>query len=158
MSTALKRSPGSGRQRQAGFTLLEAVVALALVAAAALPLYALFSRSLDGLFRAAEVNRESEAALAAIAFLGGVNPMDRPQGEEPMGPYRIVWTSRELVPAGDAIGYPRGLSLYQVALYEVTGAVTREGRTWFTTSLRQVGFRKVREMLPFAAPAAPSRG
>jgi general secretion pathway protein I len=137
----------------AGFTLLEAVVALALVAATVVPLYGFFSRSLDGLFRAADANRESEASLTALAYLEGLNPLERPTGEEPLGPYRLRWTSQEIVPRADAIGYPRGLGAYQVALYEVTAEILRGGRVWVTLPVRLVGYRRVREMLPFTAPA-----
>lgn len=141
---------------QGGFTLLEAVVALALIAAAVLPLYAFFSRSLDGLYRAAEANRESQASLTAIAFLSGLNPMERPTGEDVLGPLRLRWRSREVVPTTDAIGYPRGIGLYQVALYEVTGEILQDGRVRSTVAIRLVGYRRAREMMPFAAPQ--SRG
>jgi general secretion pathway protein I len=140
------------RQTQAGFTLLEAVVALALIAAAALPLYAFFSRSLDGLYRAAEANRESQASLTAIAFLSGLNPMERPTGEDTLGTLHLRWKSREVVPTTDAIGYPRGLGLYQVALYEVTGEILEGSRVRATVAVRLVGYRRARQLLPFAAP------
>jgi len=143
-------------EAEAGFTLLEAIVALALVAAAVLPLYAFFSRSLDGLYRTAEANRESQASLTAIAFLSGLNPMERPTGEDVLGPMRLRWRSREVVPTTDAIGYPRGLGLYQVALYEVTGEILEAGRVRSTVAIRLVGYRRMREMLPFAPPQ--SRG
>lgn len=146
-----------GRTGQAGFTLLEAVVAIALVAAAALPLYTFFSRSLDGLYRAAQANRESETSLSAIAFLSGLNPMERPTGEDALGPVRVRWKSRELVPATDAMAYPRGLGIYQVALYEVTGEILDGARVRATVAIRLVGYKRARELLPFAAPA-PSRG
>jgi len=149
-------SPGTAgrREREAGFTLLEAVVAIALVAAAALPLYAFFSRSLDGLYRAAQANRESETSLSAIAFLSGLNPTERPTGESPLGPLRIRWNSRELVPATDALAYPRGLGIYQVALYEVTGEILDGTRVRTRVAIRLIGYRRVRELLPFAAPAS----
>jgi general secretion pathway protein I len=145
------------RHRQSGFTLLEAVVAIAILAAAALPLYAFFSRSLDGLYRVAEVNRESQASLTAISFLNGLNPMDRPSGEEPIGGLRLRWKSNELVPAMDSIGYPRGIGLYQVALYEVTGEILEAGRVRSTVTIRLVGHRQARQVLPFAAPQSSSR-
>lgn len=147
----------AGAEAAAGFTLLEAVVAIALVAVAALPLYAFFSRTLDGLYRAAEVNRQSETSLTAITFLSGLNPMERPSGETELGSLRIRWTSRELVPATDVMAYPRGLGIHQAALYEVTAELLDGTRLRTTVALRLVGYRRVRELLPFAAPA-PVRG
>jgi general secretion pathway protein I len=140
------------RHRQGGFTLLEAVVAIALVAATALPLYAFFSRSVDGIYRAAEANRESQAGLTTISFLAGLNPMERPSGEEGIGALRLRWTSREVVPATDSIGYPRGIGLFSVALYEVTGEILEAGRVRSTVTIRLVGHRQARQLLPFAAP------
>lgn len=142
----------STRAGAAGFTLLEAIVAMVLVAVAVMPLYAFFSRSLDGLYRAAEVNRESEAGLSAIAFLSGLNPMERPSGEDAFGPLRIRWKSQELVPATDVMAYPRGLGLHQAALYEVTGEILDGARVRSKVAIRLVGHRRVRELLPFAAP------
>lgn len=152
------RTPASRARRSAGFTLLEAVVALALVAATVVPLYGFFSRSLDGLFRAADANRQSEASLTALAYLEGLNPLERPTGEEPLGPYRLRWTSQEIVPRADGIGYPRGVGAYQVALFEVTAEILRAGpgnqQVWVTLPVRLVGYRRVREMLPFTAPSS----
>lgn len=151
----MSRKAGTAGRRQsvAGFTLLEAIMAIALLAIAVMPLYAFFSRSLDGLYRAAESNRESETGLSAIAFLSGLNPMERPTGEDSFGPYRIRWRSQELVPASDVMAYPRGLGLYQAALYEVTGEILEGPRIRSKVAIRLVGYKRVRELLPFAAPA-----
>jgi general secretion pathway protein I len=144
----------AGRRKSvAGFTLLEAIMAIALLAIAVMPLYAFFSRSLDGLYRAAASNQESETSLSAIAFLTGLNPMERPEGEDSFGPYRIRWRSQELVPASDVMAYPRGLGLYQAGLYEVTGEIIEGPRIRAKVAIRLVGYRRVRELLPFAAPA-----
>jgi general secretion pathway protein I len=152
-----RKSVACARRKSAGFTLLEAIMALALVAVAVMPLYGFFSRSLDGLYRAATVNRESEVSLSAITFLSGLNPMERPEGESPFGIYRLRWQSQELVPATDIVAYPRGLGLYQAALYEVTGELLEGQRVRTKVQIRLVGYKRVRELLPFAAPAAPSR-
>jgi general secretion pathway protein I len=145
------------RRRQGGFTLLEAVIAIALVAAAAMPLYAFFSRSLDGLYRAAEVNRESQASLTVLSFLSGLNPMERPSGEEGLGALRLRWKSREVVPVTDSIGYPRGIGLFHVGLYEVTGEILDAGRVRSTVTIRLVGHRQARQLMPFAAPQSSTR-
>ena len=137
---------------QSGFTLIEAVVALALIGAALLPLYALFSRSIDGLMRAGEANRQSEASMTALAFLRGINPMERPTGEETIGPYRLRWQTVEVLPPLDGIGYPRGVSLFQIGYYETRAEVMRGNGVWFALSVHQVGYKKVRNLLPFAAP------
>lgn len=143
----------SRRTGQQGFTLLEAIVALAVFAAAALPLYTLFSQSVDGLFRAATANREREATLSALSFLSVINPMERPTGDAEVGGFRLKWQSQELNPPLDGIGYPRGQSLFQVGWYEIRAEAFLDDKKWFSLAVRQVGYRKVRSFLPFAAPA-----
>ncbi|MBM3535200.1 MAG: hypothetical protein FJX60_19445 [Alphaproteobacteria bacterium] len=136
----------------AGFTLLEAIVAITLLAATIMPLSVFFSRSLDGLHRAAEINRASATNLSAIAFLSGLNPMERPSGEDPFGPYLIRWRSQELVPATDVMAYPRGLGSYQAALYEVTGEILEGSQVRSQVAIRVVGYKRLREFLPLGLP------
>ena len=152
-SAGERRKSVAGRRKSVGgFTLLEAIMAIALLTIAVMPLYAFVGRSLDGLYRAAESNRESELNLSAIAFLTGLNPMERPSGEDAFGAYRIRWRSQELVPASDVMAYPRGLGLHQAALYEVTGEILEGTRVRSTIAIRLVGHKRVRELLPFGPP------
>ena len=155
-SAGSRRKSADARASVAGFSLLEAIVAIALLAIAVMPLYAFFGRSLDGLHRVAASNRESELNLSALAFLSGLNPMERPSGEDAFGAYRLRWQSQELVPASDVMAYPRGLGLYQAALYEVTGEILEGPRLRSKIAIRLVGYRRVRDLLPFGPP--PVRG
>jgi len=149
-----RRKSAFARRRKsvAGFTLLEAIMAIALLAIAVMPLYEFFGRSLNGLYRAAESNQESDLNLTVIAYLTGLNPMERPEGEDALGAYRIRWRSEELVPATDTMAYPRGLGLYQTALYRVTGEVIEGSRVRSRIAIRLVGYKRARELLPFGPP------
>ncbi|MEO0674994.1 MAG: hypothetical protein AAFY32_08320, partial [Pseudomonadota bacterium] len=74
---------------QAGFSVLEAIVAVALIAAAFLPLLALQTQ----LTRTAIAIERAEANLLArnnaLALLQAINPGMRPAGSEEMGAVRL---------------------------------------------------------------------
>ncbi len=149
-------SPTSSSHRaDAGFTLLEAIVAIALLGALMVPLYSLMSRNLDGLFRVGEANLRSEVTLNALALLDTINPMERPEGDVSLGSYVVRWKSTAMTLPIDGVGYPAGQSLYQVAMFRTNAEVLRIERggrvdPWFAFELRQVGWKQVRQFrLPF---------
>jgi len=129
--------------KQAGFTLLEAIVALVIFASVGSALYAWIAVSLNGVTRVEASRQNDEAIQAGIAMLEHVNPMAQPQGRLSAGHYSIAWTSEAIVPAVEGLT-PYGLvSLYQVGLWRMQ--VTVEGGdepVRFTT--RKAGWRQVR--------------
>lgn len=145
----------SSHRNESGFTLLEAIVAIALLGALLVPLYNLMTRNLDGLFRVGDANLHSEVMLNALALLDTVNPMERPEGSAELGAYVLRWRSELLTAPIDGVGFPAGQSLYQIAMYRTNAEVLRLGRdnqlsNWFSFDLRQVGWKQVRQFrLPF---------
>jgi general secretion pathway protein I len=140
-----------GARASTGFTLLEAIVALAILASLGATLFAWVNSNIMALSRVKDVNARSDAQVNIVEFMGGVNPMERPQGVADFGPYRINWAAARQTDPQDNAGYPAGAGLYQVALYATRIRVLRADETeWFEFTLRQVGFRKARQMtLPF---------
>lgn len=145
----------SGLRRQAGFTLLEAIVAIALLGALMVPLFSLMSRNLDGLFRVGEANLRSEIQLNALSLLDTINPAERPEGTHQLGNYTVYWKSTPITAPIDGVGFPAGQSLYQIAMYRTDVQVVRQGdnanlQPFMTFDLRQVGWKQVRQFrLPF---------
>jgi general secretion pathway protein I len=140
------------RARSRGFSLIEAIVALALIATLGAALFAWIAASLSSLARAEEASAENDARLNVLAYMQAVNPMQRPEGGADFGDLRIEWHARAAVAPQDQIGYPGGIGLYQVALYDTTVVARRAGseQAWFEMQFRQAGWRKVREArLPF---------
>ncbi len=136
--------------RQGGFTMLEALVALVLIAVTLIPLYEWVGRSLAAATRTADVTRQAEAELSALAVISRVNPMEEPNGSVEVGGYRIRWQATAKTDPVDNIGYPRGVGLYQVALYEVRTEVLRGNERWFEIRVDQIGYRRVRNPQVFA--------
>ena len=130
---------------QRGFSLLEAIVALALLASVGMALLSWLNGSLISLRRVQEVAAVQAAARDALAYLDTINPMLTPQGETELGEWRLRWQAREVEPAREGAGYPGGIGLFDVGLYDTRVWLERDGRAIEEFVLRQVGYRKVRE-------------
>ncbi|MCR6686518.1 type II secretion system protein [Pseudoxanthomonas sp.] len=77
--------PG-GPRAQRGFTLLEAIVAMVVMATALLALYSWLSTSTLGLRRAQAQAQALEDARTALSLVEDVNPMQDPQGQRDAPP------------------------------------------------------------------------
>lgn len=139
-----KALPHSGT-RQAGFTLLEAIVALVLISSAGLALFSWINGSIMALSRVHDVNARSEATANILEYMDRVNPMLTPEGGVPLGAYSIKWQSQATTNVTEGVNYPQGQSLYQMALYNTAISVSATGgRAWFELKLQQVGYKRVR--------------
>lgn len=136
---------------QRGFTLMEAIVALVLISATGMALFGWINSSLGSLARLRDADARAEATVNALEYMNSVNPMLIPEGRADLGAYRIRWRAAAATAAQDGANYPQGISLYQLALYDTAIRVEKmDGSPWFELTLRQVGFKKVRELrLPF---------
>jgi general secretion pathway protein I len=138
-------------RRQAGFTLLEAIVALVLIGSAGMALFGWINGTLLSLNRIRDANAMAEAKLNVLEYMNAVNPMLKPEGEAAFGTYRATWKAEATTAIQDNVAYPKGTGLFQLALYRTAIEIVREdGTPWFAFDLKQVGYKKVREMkLPF---------
>lgn len=140
----MSRSPGR-RHGARGFSLLEAVVALTILAAAGLASFAALTQSLQMVGRA-ERAREADLSLRnSMAWLDLVNPMEQPTGEQVMGEYVLRWSSQPLEPVRDtATGYLQP-GLHEVGLYRMELELWREGVLEREAVLQRIGYRQVRQ-------------
>lgn len=83
---------------EAGFSLLEAIVALAVIATALLPLYALQQRTTELALRVEEAGRLDGWWRTALPEALSINPMLRCEGESDYGEFVLSWTCSELAP------------------------------------------------------------
>lgn len=99
------------------------------------------------LTRIHDVNARSEATANILEYMDRVNPMLTPEGEAPLGAYSIKWRSLVASNITEGANYPRGQSLYQMALYRTSVAVRKTGdQAWFELKLQQVGYKRVRSI------------
>jgi general secretion pathway protein I len=133
------------RRTQQGFTLIEAIVAMVLIATTGMALFSWINSNLMTLNRVQEANAESAATSNVDDYLGTVNPMLTPEGETKLGDYQVRWKATVSGEPRDGAGYPYGTSLYQLALYQTQVQVQKpDGQAWFDFTLQQVGYKQVR--------------
>jgi HAMP domain-containing protein len=129
-----------------GFGLLEALVALVLIAGVGFSLLAWVQQNLDTLQRLRQHYAEQEIRRQILDWAVALNPMERPQGELALGGTRLVWSSERQGDERPQSGYPAGMGLHDVALFSVTIEAYPEGReaSPLTETLLQVGYRQTR--------------
>ena len=129
------------RNRQRGFSLLEAVVAMVLISGVGYALFGWINSNIMSLNRIREANARAEATQNTLEYMSTINPMLKPEGNASLGLYKIRWLSKPVTLVQD------GKSLYQLALYDtMVRTEGRDGLQWFEFRLRQVGYKKVREL------------
>lgn len=131
--------------RQRGFSLLEAIVALAILASAGLAMFAALGQSVQMVARAEHAQEVDAALRNALAWMEQVNPMLVPQGEQELGDWLLRWSADPLEPTRDgATGYLQP-GLYEVGLYRVRLELWRDGGVQREIDLNRIGYRQVRQ-------------
>lgn len=143
--------------RQRGFSLLEAVVATVLISGAGAALFSWINSELGSVSRLQQSNAQAEAMANVLELMHTVNPMLTPEGAFSFAAYRLAWKANPVTQVQDGLSYPQGISLYQLALYDTLVRVNNpDGTHWFDFTLRQVGYKKVRDNKQFLN-LAPSK-
>jgi asparagine synthetase B (glutamine-hydrolysing) len=65
-------------------------------------------------------NETAQVTLNALEVMSVVNPMLQDTGKIDLGLYTVSWKSAATTPVADGVGYPVGVSLYQLALYKTS--------------------------------------
>ena len=146
-------SPASGRSA-GGFTLLEAVVALAIFSAGAMALYGLFNTNLISLSRAHDTMDQAPYVDYAIDYLSAVNPRLRPEGQVDLGGFDVTWTATLVEPVRQSQNGNGFMGNFEIGLYEVAfevrvldlgdGGLAARATSLGVYRMRLVGFEKVR--------------
>lgn len=133
------------RRPDAGFTLLEAIVALTVMALALIPLITFIAQSADQLTRAAEANERSLVTQSVLALMEPVNPMAQPEGSIPLDDeVEVSWRSEAIAPPPEGTIIGTLLNGYRIGFYGVTVAVSRSRQPWFDFTMRKVGYQNMR--------------
>jgi len=131
--------------RQRGFTLLEAIVAMVILASASMALYSLFNTNLITLGRVQEVSKEVPRVRQASHFLAAMNLTRESAGEFDLDGARVVWSARLLEPYRQGQSGRGFLGYFQLGLYGVEFSIVEGEKSSGTYSMRLVGYEKVRE-------------
>ncbi|WP_206733353.1 prepilin-type N-terminal cleavage/methylation domain-containing protein [Luteimonas sp. YGD11-2] len=132
------------RARATGFTLLEAIVAMVVMATSLLALYSWLSTSTFALTRAQAQARSLEDARTALALVEDINPFEHPRGERDIGPLQVRWQATELTerrPGLSSVGFP---TQFDFILYDVEVEALRDERVVRTFNFRKAGWEITR--------------
>jgi len=124
----------------AGLSVMETLVAVALIAIAIAPLYQLQRTLADAAIQLEETAARLEAEESALDFIAAINPMQRPSGELDLGAWTMRWESRIIAEEQPADGFLDGFA-FDIALYEITVTLERDGRTR-TLTMRRLGWER----------------
>jgi len=92
------------KRRQAGFTLLEAVVAMTLLVVVGGALLAWLNSGFMTAQRMSDVQRRLDAARVALAYLEQLNPALQAEGEVHLGAYALSWQSVPITSSHAVVG------------------------------------------------------
>lgn len=110
-------------------------------------LFSWINSNLITLNRVQEVNAVNSATINALEFMDTVNPAASPNGQVDLGSCRLEWNSTATAPPRDGAGYPFGIGLHQLAMYQTKVTVNKtDGEFWFDFTMQQVGHQRVREL------------
>jgi general secretion pathway protein I len=134
------------RQRSRGFTLLEAIVALTILAAALLGAYAWVATDLGALGKVRDLALEEAAIQQAISQLEQTDLAERPTGRIDWQGYRIDWQAEPLEPTRDGRTAVGGRGVWNLTLYRIQLDVMRGQRLLAAPELRLLQQVRVREL------------
>ena len=133
------------RDRVRGFSLLEAIVALTIVAVAILGAYAWVAGNIVSLTRVRDLALEEAALHQALGTLEQTDLGGRPAGSIQWREFRIDWQAEPIEatrPSRTGVG---GKGLYELTLYRMMLSVFSHERLIATPELRLVQHTRTRE-------------
>lgn len=132
-----------------GFTLLEAIVAMAVMSLALVPMVAFVAQSANELQRAGESNERSFVMQSALALMEPINPMAEAEGSLPLDRnITLAWESTPIVEPNPGINVGSGLPAYRLGFYKVHVTLARGSQPWFDFDMRKIGYEKTAQEMP----------
>jgi len=106
---------------KAGFTLLEALIALAIAGIAMAAIFQMQHQLVNGQRLHEKAMEQASARRNALAVVKDINPDVTPTGDVELPPNQTLhWTSQALNNANLSAGFPSGDGQYYVTLYKVS--------------------------------------
>jgi general secretion pathway protein I len=104
----------------AGFSVIETLVAVAILAIALIPILMLQSETSRASLRETQIRASITDQQNALALLADINPMQAPSGQIAMSPTRLVsWRALPLSPVTPAIVRADAQTSFEAALYRL---------------------------------------
>lgn len=130
------------RPRESGFSTLEVIAAVAIIAVALVPIMMLQTQLARSQARLDAAHDQSTSAQNALALIRDINPMSTPTGRRRLDARTdLAWSSTPISGVSQTVN-PTG---FEVQLYRVTGVVERDNVPLTTTQIELVGWRDTRD-------------
>ena len=129
-------------RRQAGFTLLEAIVALVIFSMGALALYSWLGVNIKTLLRVQERSEVAALTSSALDALRRVNPMETPRGRREIGQLLMEWDAQPVEPTRNAVTQVGLPTIFRVGLYSLDVRLSVEGVEVQRFQVRQLGYEQ----------------
>jgi general secretion pathway protein I len=138
------RASRAPSERRPGFSLIEALVALAIASMMLMAIFELQIQMARGQQRAGQAMEQVVKQENALALIRDLNPMAQPTGAvEFAGGDTIRWTSRPKGQPRLNAGFPLGDGAFEVQLFTVTVQIdTASGRSPADLTFDRLGWRR----------------
>lgn len=132
--------------KQRGFTLLEAIVALAILATSALALYAWLNSSLIILKRVDDVYRTAAVVESAIEWVATLDPYQQAKGSETIAGMQVQWQFTAVGNALPAYDMSGNLSVNDAQLFRAKIIIRDEQQVVAQFEVMQLGLQGQRSV------------
>lgn len=132
--------------QQQGFSLLEAIVAMTILATSGLALFSWVSQSYESLARLEETQARHQLMDDLHAFFSTVNIQQEGTHQMRVNQHNVTWTAKLVEPVQQGRSTAGGLSNFDLGLYDVNIQVSVDGRLTGEYQTRLAGYRRVRNI------------
>ncbi|MCC7461848.1 MAG: type II secretion system protein [Gammaproteobacteria bacterium] len=134
------------RRAPRGFSLIEVIVALVLIAGFGAALFTWAGQTLQTVTRAVQAVQRAELERNVTELAASLNPGLRPSGQWQTATHLYRWTSQAVLGPSDQVRTFAGVAPFQVALYRVHFTVTdlAEPGSVLSAERQVAGWRQVR--------------
>ncbi len=133
-------------KKQRAFTLLEAVIALAIFAMGATALYGWVNTNLFTLARADQITQRASAVENAVEYMSMVDPEVQPEGKTQIGSLQIDWQVELPLYTADVLDEQNQRTINQASIYPASIVLSRDGKAFYQFQMSLIGVKKVRNI------------
>lgn len=131
---------------QSGFSLLEAIIAMTILATSGVALLSWYSTTFEGLIRLEAVQEKHQLMDDLDAYFSTLNIQGETRQKIQVNGFDVTWESVLVEPVQRGRSGTGGLSNFDLGLYDVSVQIDRNDRDIGGYQMRLVGYKKVRNI------------